>query len=72
MTALLTMEHAKLSDDVPASSYIASPIESKLSLRPGEKLTVADLLRGLMLESANDAAVALAEHVSGTRTASCS
>jgi len=69
MTALLTMEHAKLSDVVPASSYIASPIESKLSLRPGEKLTVADLLRGLMLESANDAAVALAEHVSGTRTA---
>jgi D-alanyl-D-alanine carboxypeptidase (penicillin-binding protein 5/6) len=67
MTALLTMEHAKLDDVVPASSYIASPIESRLGLRPGEKLTVADLLRGLMLESANDAAVALAEHVSGTR-----
>jgi len=69
MTALLTMEHAKLSDIVPASSYVAAPIESKLSLRPGEELSVADLLRGLMLESANDAAVTLAEHVSGTRAA---
>jgi len=69
MTALLTMERAKLSDMATASSYVASPIESKLSLRPGERLSVADLLRGLMLESANDAAVTLAEHVSGSRTA---
>ena len=66
MTALLTMEHADLSDMVPASDYIASPIESKLGLRPGEKLSVADLLRGLMLESANDAAVTLGEHVAGS------
>jgi serine-type D-Ala-D-Ala carboxypeptidase (penicillin-binding protein 5/6) len=69
MTALLTMEHAELSDKVPASDYVAAPIESKLSLRPGERLSVADLLRGLMLESANDAAVTLAEHVGGTRAA---
>lgn len=69
MTALLTMEEAKLSDEVTASSYFASPIESKLSLRAGEQLSVADLLRGLMLESANDAAVTLAEHVSGSRPA---
>src|SRR5688572_18926261 len=69
MTALLTMEHAELSDKVTASDYVAAPIESKLSLRPGERLSVADLLRGLMLESANDAAVTLAEHVGGTRAA---
>jgi serine-type D-Ala-D-Ala carboxypeptidase (penicillin-binding protein 5/6) len=69
MTALLTMERARLSDKATASSYVASPIESKLSLRPGERLSVADLLRGLMLESANDAAVTLAEHVSGSRAA---
>lgn len=67
MTALLTMERTELADVVPASGYVAAPIESKLSLRPGERLTVADLLRGLMLESANDAAVTLAEHVGGTR-----
>jgi D-alanyl-D-alanine carboxypeptidase (penicillin-binding protein 5/6) len=69
MTALLTMEHAKLGDKVPAANYVALPIESKLSLRPGERLSVADLLRGLMLESANDAAVTLAEHVAGSRAA---
>ena len=69
MTALLTMERARLGDAVTASSYVASPIESRLSLRPGERLSVADLLRGLMLESANDAAVTLAEHVSGSRAA---
>ena len=67
MTALLTVENAKLSDKVTASDYVAAPIESKLSLRPGERLTVADLLRGLMLESANDAAVTLAEYVGGSR-----
>ena len=67
MTALLTLERAKLSDKVTASDYVAAPIESKLSLRPGERLSVADLVRGLMLESANDAAVTLAEHVGGSR-----
>jgi D-alanyl-D-alanine carboxypeptidase (penicillin-binding protein 5/6) len=69
MTALLTMEHAELGDRVTAADYVAAPIESKLSLRPGERLSVADLLRGLMLESANDAAVTLAQHVAGTRAA---
>jgi len=69
MTALLTMERTRLADEVTASDYVASPIESKLSLRPGERLSVADLLRGLMLESANDAAVTLAEHVSDSRAA---
>ena len=69
MTALLTMERAKLSDDATAADYVAAPIESKLSLRPGERMSVADLLRGLMLESANDAAVTLAEHVAGSRMA---
>ena len=67
MTALLTIENTKLSDQAIASDYIAAPIESKLSLRPGERMSVADLMRGLMLESANDAAVTLAEHVAGSR-----
>jgi D-alanyl-D-alanine carboxypeptidase (penicillin-binding protein 5/6) len=69
MTALLTMESTELGENVTASDYVAAPIESKLSLRPGERLTVADLMRGLMLESANDAAVTLAEHVAGSRAA---
>jgi len=69
MTALLTLERAELSDVVPAATYDAAPVESQLGLRPGERITVADLVRGLMLESANDAAVTLAETVSGSRAA---
>jgi D-alanyl-D-alanine carboxypeptidase (penicillin-binding protein 5/6) len=69
MTALLVLEHSKLSDVVPAAPYRALPVESKINLRPGERLTVADLLRGLLVYSANDAAVTLATHVSGSRPA---
>jgi serine-type D-Ala-D-Ala carboxypeptidase (penicillin-binding protein 5/6) len=70
MTALLTLEHSpRLGVRIPAANYVALPVESKLGLRPGERLSIADLLRGLMLESANDAAVTLAEHVGGSRPA---
>jgi serine-type D-Ala-D-Ala carboxypeptidase (penicillin-binding protein 5/6) len=69
MTALLTVERARLDDVVPAADYSALPVESQLGLRAGERMTVADLVRGLMLESANDAAVTLAEAVSGSRAA---
>jgi len=67
MTALLTLERTKLSDVLPAARYRALTVESKLGLRPGERMTVADLLRGLLLESANDAAVTLAERIGGSR-----
>src|SRR5215216_7622202 len=43
MTALLTLENTELSEKATASDYVAAPIESKLSLRPGERLSVADL-----------------------------
>jgi serine-type D-Ala-D-Ala carboxypeptidase (penicillin-binding protein 5/6) len=69
MTALLVLERASLSEVVPAADYAAAPVESKIDLRPGERMTVADLLRALLLESANDAAVTLAEAVSGTEAA---
>ncbi|HWT23067.1 MAG TPA: D-alanyl-D-alanine carboxypeptidase family protein [Solirubrobacteraceae bacterium] len=69
MTALLTVDRVALSEVVPAADYDALPVESQLGLRAGERLTVRDLLRGLMLESANDAAVTLAEAVSGSRAA---
>jgi D-alanyl-D-alanine carboxypeptidase (penicillin-binding protein 5/6) len=71
MTALLALEtfDGKMSNLIPAARYRALPVESKINLRAGERLTVADLLRGLLLESANDAAVTLAEGVAGTRPA---
>jgi serine-type D-Ala-D-Ala carboxypeptidase (penicillin-binding protein 5/6) len=67
MTALLTLERTKLSTMVTAIRYRAAPAESVIGLRAGERLTVADLLRGLMLASANDAAATLAVKVGGTQ-----
>jgi len=69
MTALLTLERAKPGDVYRAPVYNALPVESKIDLRAGERMRVDDLLEALLLESANDAAVTLAEGVSGTRPA---
>jgi D-alanyl-D-alanine carboxypeptidase (penicillin-binding protein 5/6) len=67
MTALLTLERAKLSTTLTAIRYRAAPAESVIGLRAGERLTVADLMRGLLLASANDAAATLAARIGGTR-----
>jgi D-alanyl-D-alanine carboxypeptidase (penicillin-binding protein 5/6) len=69
MTALLTLEGRELSAKVRATRYAAASVESQLGLRPGERLTVADMLRGLLLVSANDVAASLAEDVAGSRGA---
>ena len=69
MTALLTLEKAELGDTFTAARYNALPVESKIGLQPGERMKVSDLMRGLLLESGNDAAVTLAEGVSGSRKA---
>ena len=69
MTALLTLKRAKLDDVFMSSGYEGDPAESVINLKPGEELTVRDLLRALMLASANDAAVTLAQGVSGTADA---
>ena len=69
MTALLTLERANPRDVFRAADYSAGPIESKIGLRPGERMRVQDLLVALLLESANDAAVTLAEGVAGSRDA---
>jgi D-alanyl-D-alanine carboxypeptidase (penicillin-binding protein 5/6) len=69
MTALLALERAKPGDVFTAPVYNALPVESRINLRPGERMTVHDLLEALLLESANDAAVTLAEGVSGSREA---
>ena len=67
MTALLVLERERLSSTVAATAYRAASVESQIGLRAGERLTVADLMRGLLLPSANDAAATLAQAVSGSR-----
>lgn len=66
MTALVVIENNNLSDTVEISKKAASTGGSRLGLKTGDKLTVSDLLYGLMLRSGNDAAVALAEYTSGS------
>jgi D-alanyl-D-alanine carboxypeptidase (penicillin-binding protein 5/6) len=69
MTALLALEEADPDEVFTAPAYSAMPAESRINLREGERMTVEDLLEALLLESANDAAVALAENISGSREA---
>lgn len=66
MTALVALESGKV-DEIATTSYLASRTEgSSLYLKPGEKMRVYDLVCGLMLNSGNDAAVVLAEHIGGS------
>lgn len=69
MTALLVLGRTDPDDVVTVSRTAALTPPSDIGLKAGERLTVRDLLEGLMLSSANDAAVALAEHVSGSSAA---
>jgi serine-type D-Ala-D-Ala carboxypeptidase (penicillin-binding protein 5/6) len=69
MTALVVAEHLKMDDKVSVSPYAASAPASKIGIKPGETYTVQELLYALLLNSANDAARALAEKVSGTEPA---
>ncbi len=66
MTAIVVLENCNL-EDVVTISYKASATEgSSMYIEPNEKLKVEDLLYGLMLNSGNDSATALAEHTSGS------
>jgi D-alanyl-D-alanine carboxypeptidase (penicillin-binding protein 5/6) len=65
MTVLLTLEHARLGDVVTVSPFATAVGESSADLRAGERLTVLELLEAALIQSANDAAQALADHVGG-------
>lgn len=66
MTCILTLENASLDDVVTVSAYAAKMPEVKLHMQQGEQYRLGDLLYSLMLESHNDSAVAIAEHVGGS------
>jgi serine-type D-Ala-D-Ala carboxypeptidase (penicillin-binding protein 5/6) len=66
MTALIALRRLRPGDEVTAPDYLAGPTESLMGLEAGEAVSVRDLLYGLLLESGNDAAVALAIRVSGS------
>lgn len=66
MTCILTLENASLDDIVTVSAYAAKMPEVKLHMYQGEQYKLGDLLYSLMLESHNDSAAAIAEHVGGS------
>jgi D-alanyl-D-alanine carboxypeptidase (penicillin-binding protein 5/6) len=66
MTALLVLEQARPSALVTVGADAASQTGSSLGLEIGERISVRNLLYALLLQSSNDAAVALADFVSGS------
>lgn len=74
MTLLLVMEaidgnKISLSDMVTASEHACSMGGSQIYLEEGEQMSVEDLIKSVVIASANDAAVALAEYIAGTEEA---
>ena len=66
MTALLALENCALDEEVTASENANGVPGTSIYLSEGETLTMEQMLYGLLLRSGNDAAVAIAEHVSGS------
>lgn len=62
MTATIIIENCDLNETIEVSKKAAGTGGSRLGLKTGDKITIRDLLYGLMLRSGNDAAVALAEY----------
>lgn len=69
MTAILALENCGLDEVVEIKAEYCGIEGSSMYLRPGTEKTVEDLLKGLLLVSGNDAAVALACHISGSEAA---
>jgi D-alanyl-D-alanine carboxypeptidase (penicillin-binding protein 5/6) len=64
MTVLVALEHARLDDEVTVTRAAARVGESSIYLEPGDRLTVHELVQAALIQSANDAAVALADYAS--------
>lgn len=69
MTAVVALENAKLTDTITISKEAAETEESSAGVVEGAKVKLGDLLYGLLLMSGNDAAVAIADGVSGSQEA---
>lgn len=74
MTMLLVMEaleagQLRMDEEVSASAHASEMGGSQIFLKEGERMTVRELLKSVAVASANDAAVALAEHIAGSEAA---
>ncbi len=66
MTAIIILENCKLTDIVTVSKKAAGTGGSRLGLKTNDKISINDLMYGLLLVSGNDTAVALAEYAAGS------
>jgi D-alanyl-D-alanine carboxypeptidase (penicillin-binding protein 5/6) len=66
ITAIIAIENGNLKDIVTVSKTAAAISGSNVGLKAGEKITLEELLYGLILRSGNDAAIAIAEHIGGS------
>ena len=66
LTCILALENGKGDDYVQVSSNAAAQPDVRLGIQKGEQYYLEDLLYSLMLQSHNDAAVAIAEHIGGS------
>lgn len=66
MTAIIALEHGDLDQMVTVSKDAVWAEGSSIYLVEGEKISLQDLIYGLMLRSGNDAAVAISEHIAGS------
>ncbi|MDU2064865.1 MAG: D-alanyl-D-alanine carboxypeptidase family protein [Sporomusaceae bacterium] len=69
LTALLAIESGRLDEVVTVSPAAAATPGSTMQLYTGQKITMRELLTGLLLRSGNDAAVAIAQHLAGSTEA---
>lgn len=66
MTAILAIESGKMEESATVSAYAASQPRVRLGMQAEDTFRIKDLLYSLMLESHNDAAVVIAEHIGGS------
>ena len=66
MTAILALESGKLNQEVTVGEEVLTMYGSNIYIDLDEKMTLLDLVYGLMLRSGNDASVVIAKYVGGT------
>jgi D-alanyl-D-alanine carboxypeptidase (penicillin-binding protein 5/6) len=69
LTAIVALESGRLDDSLMVSDFASETAPSKINLRPGQRMRLRNLLYAVLLNSANDAAVVVAEGVGGSQTA---
>jgi len=71
MTAIIALEHGDMTETATVSAKAASAPKVKMGLSTGEKISMQTLMQALMMQSSNDAAVVIAEHIAGSVEAFC-